>query len=35
MILRYPERVCAIFPEYHVMRRHYPMSEPSAFWMRS
>lgn len=35
MILKYPERVCAVFPEYHVMRQHYPMSEPSAFWMRS
>jgi hypothetical protein len=35
MILKHPERVCAVFPEYHVMRRHYPMSEPSAFWMRS
>jgi hypothetical protein len=35
MILKYPERVCSVFPEYHVMRQHYPMSEPSAFWMRS
>ncbi len=35
MILKYPERVCTVFPEYHIMRQHYPMSEPSAFWMRS
>jgi len=35
MMLKYPEHVCAIFPEYHIMRQHYPMSEPSAFWMRS
>jgi len=35
MILNYPEQVCSVFPEYHIMRQHYPMSEPSAFWMRS
>lgn len=35
MMLKYPERVCAVFPEYHIMRQHYPMSEPSAFWMRT
>jgi hypothetical protein len=35
MMLKYPEQVCKVFPEYHIMRRHYPMSEPTAFWMRS
>ncbi len=34
MILNYPDRVCAAFPEYHAMRRGYPQSEPSSFWMR-
>lgn len=34
MILKYPDRVCSVFPEYHAMRRHYPQSEPSSFWMR-
>ncbi len=31
---RYPERMRAVFPEFDVMRQHYPLSEPSAFWMR-
>ncbi|MBI4849802.1 MAG: class I SAM-dependent methyltransferase [Nitrospirae bacterium] len=35
MMLKYPERVCAVFPEFHLMRKHYPMSEPSAFWIRA
>lgn len=34
MILKYPEKVRAVFPEYHDMRQQYPLSEPSAFWMR-
>ena len=34
MILKYPERVCNVFPEYHEMRKLYPMSEPSSFWIR-
>jgi len=34
MILNYPERVTAVFPEYHAMREAYPSSEPSSFWMR-
>jgi len=25
----------ALFPEITVMRRHYPSSEPSAFWFRT
>jgi hypothetical protein len=35
MIINYPDQVCSVFPEYSLMRQHYPMSEPSAFWMRS
>jgi len=35
MMLKYPQQVCKVFPEYHIMRQHYPMSEPTAFWMRS
>jgi hypothetical protein len=35
MMVKYPEKVCQVFPEFHIMRKHYPMSEPSAFWMRS
>ncbi len=34
MILGYPDKVCAAFPEVHEMRREYPRSEPSSFWMR-
>jgi hypothetical protein len=34
MMQKYPDRVCAVFPEFQVMRQHYPQSEPSAFWMR-
>ncbi len=34
MMTKYPERVSGVFPEYHVMREAYPMSEPSSFWMR-
>lgn len=34
MILNYPDRVCTVFPEYHAMRREFPESEPSSFWMR-
>ncbi len=34
MMLRYPESVLAVFPEYHEMRRSFPMAEPSSFWMR-
>ncbi len=35
MMIKYPEKVCHAFPEFHVMRQSYPMSEPTAFWMRS
>ena len=34
MLLPYPDQVMAVFPELTVMREHYPMSEPSAFWLR-
>ncbi|WP_155835153.1 class I SAM-dependent methyltransferase [Herbaspirillum sp. RV1423] len=30
----YPERMLKVFPEFEIMRKHYPLSEPSAFWMR-
>ncbi len=33
MIIKYPEKVCAVFPEFYLMRQSFPMSEPSAFWM--
>jgi hypothetical protein len=33
MIIKYPEKVRAVFPEFHLMRQSFPMSEPSAFWM--
>lgn len=34
MMLKYPERVAAAFPEYYDMRKYYPLAEPSSFWMR-
>lgn len=34
MLLKYPEKVCSVFPEYHEMRKKFPSSEPSSFWMR-
>jgi hypothetical protein len=34
MMLKYPERVAAVFPEVRVMRESFPESEPSSFWMR-
>jgi len=34
MILRYPDEVCSVFSEYSEMRKLYPQSEPSGFWMR-
>jgi len=34
MMLKYPENLCKAFPEYEEMRRAYPSSEPSSFWMR-
>lgn len=35
MMLNYPDKVLAVFPEFKIMREHYPLSEPSAFWMRT
>jgi hypothetical protein len=34
-MLKYPDRVCAVFPEYHVMRETFPSAEPSSFWIRA
>jgi hypothetical protein len=34
MMINYPERTLAIFPEFERMRQDYPQSEPTAFWMR-
>ena len=34
MMLRYPDEVCSAFPEYFEMRKLYPQSEPTGFWMR-
>jgi hypothetical protein len=34
MMLRHPERMLEVFPEIALMRRHFPLSEPTAFWMR-
>ena len=34
MMLKYPENVVSVFPEYQEMRKSYPMSEPSSFWIR-
>jgi hypothetical protein len=35
MMLKYPKEICNVFPEYHEMRKSFPMSEPSSFWMRA
>lgn len=34
MLINYPQLVQEVFPEYHLMREHYPQSEPTSFWMR-
>ena len=34
MMLKYPERMTAVFPEYHEMRKLFPQAEPSSFWIR-
>jgi hypothetical protein len=34
LMVKYPEEMSVAFPEYREMRRFYPMSEPSSFWMR-
>ena len=34
MMIKHAERVCAVFPEYHEMRKVFPQSEPSSFWIR-
>ena len=35
MLLKHPQEVRTIFPEIDDMRRLYPFSEPTAFWMRT
>lgn len=34
MMIQYPEILCDKFPEFEVMRQHFPMSEPTSFWIR-
>lgn len=34
MMIHYPEKVCEVFPEYHLMRKKFPQSEPTSFWIR-
>ncbi|MBI5574849.1 MAG: class I SAM-dependent methyltransferase [Deltaproteobacteria bacterium] len=34
LMVRYPERILAVFPEFLKMRELYPQSEPTSFWMR-
>jgi hypothetical protein len=33
-IIKYPEKVRAVFREYQAMREAFPESEPTSFWMR-
>jgi hypothetical protein len=35
LMLTYPDKMNATFPEIAVMREIYPSSEPTAFWMRA
>lgn len=35
LMLTYPDRMHATFPEITTMRETYPSSEPTAFWMRT
>lgn len=35
LMLTYPDKMNATFPEIATMRETYPSSEPTAFWMRS
>jgi len=34
MLLKYSEKVCVVFPEYHDMRKVFPQADPSSFWIR-
>jgi hypothetical protein len=34
MMVNYPEKIYDVFHEFRVMRQFFPLSEPSAFWMR-
>lgn len=35
LMLKHPDRMHAVFPEIEDMRKVFPSSEPSAFWMRT
>jgi predicted O-methyltransferase YrrM len=35
LMLTYPDKMHAVFPESSVMRQSYPNAEPTAFWMRT
>ncbi|MBD2317398.1 class I SAM-dependent methyltransferase [Phormidium tenue] len=34
MMLNYPDLLISKFPEFLTMRKHFPMSEPTSFWIR-
>ncbi|MCM2284781.1 MAG: class I SAM-dependent methyltransferase [Desulfobacula sp.] len=34
MMLKEPEKMLSVFPEIDIMRKSYPSSEPTAFWIR-
>jgi hypothetical protein len=34
LMIRFPDRILAAFPEFLKMRELYPQSEPTSFWMR-
>lgn len=34
LMLKHSEEVRRVFPEYHEMRKSFPVSEPSSFWIR-
>jgi hypothetical protein len=35
MMLKYPDQISRVFPEYHTMRESFPSSEPTSFWIRA
>jgi predicted O-methyltransferase YrrM len=34
MMMNYPDLLISKFPEFLTMRQHFPMSEPTSFWIR-
>ena len=34
MMIKFPDKIQEIFPEFQEMRKHFPQSEPSGFWMK-